>query len=461
MGDVWEADDTVLSRSVAVKVLRPGTDEEEVFARRFRSEALYTANLCHPNIATVFDYGEDDNLAYLVMELVPGEPLSALVQREGALEPERVRAIMGQAALALGAAHEAGVVHRDVKPANILVMPDGTVKLTDFGIARAVDGSGHTQTGEVLGTPHYLSPEQALGEAATGASDLYALGVVAHELLTGRRPFDKGTPGGDRPGAGQRPAAAAAPARAAGPALAHRAVPGARRPPTARRPRASSVSGSGVPEGDLPEATEDAADVVGTAAAAEESVDDRPAAPPRWNGAERPDPHADERAGRAEGARALGLGARLQRRAARGRGALVLARPLRSRPPAQPVAVDSDSHRGSTTAMANTSPSDLDRRWPPRLVVDAAAEATRPHGHVAHRPYAVSVLGGCGRHKAREREFIFRWPSFHLASCRGAPRLGVRAPAGRRRRPRRPPTGAVVRGRRARRGAGRSRGPGR
>ena len=101
---------------------------------------------------------------------------------------------MGQAALALGAAHEAGVVHRDVKPANILVMPDGTVKLTDFGIARAVDGSGHTQTGEVLGTPHYLSPEQALGEAATGASDLYALGIVAHEMLTGRRPFDKGTP---------------------------------------------------------------------------------------------------------------------------------------------------------------------------------------------------------------------------------------------------------------------------
>ena len=91
MGDVWEADDTVLSRSVAVKVLRPGTDEEEVFARRFRSEALYTANLCHPNIATVFDYGEDDNLAYLVMELVPGEPLSALVQREGALEPAEGR----------------------------------------------------------------------------------------------------------------------------------------------------------------------------------------------------------------------------------------------------------------------------------------------------------------------------------------------------------------------------------
>ena len=193
MGDVWEGTDTVLDRRVAVKVLRPGTDEE-VFARRFRSEALYAANLAHPNVATVLDYGEDGDLAYLVLELVPGEPLSALVQREGALDPQTVRSIIGQAALALGAAHEAGVVHRDVKPANILVTPDGVVKLTDFGIARAVDGSGNTQTGEVLGTPHYLSPEQALGEPATGASDLYALGVVAHEMLTGRRPFDKGTP---------------------------------------------------------------------------------------------------------------------------------------------------------------------------------------------------------------------------------------------------------------------------
>jgi serine/threonine protein kinase len=194
MGDVYEANDDVLERLVAVKVLRPNASDEEVFARRFRSEALYTANLCHPNIATVYDYGEEDTVAYLVMELVPGEPLSALVRREGALDPVRVRAIMGQAALALGAAHEAGVVHRDVKPANMLITPDGTVKLTDFGIARAVDGSGETLTGEVLGTPHYLSPEQALGEPATGASDLYALGVVAHEMLTGRRPFDKNTP---------------------------------------------------------------------------------------------------------------------------------------------------------------------------------------------------------------------------------------------------------------------------
>ena len=282
MGDVWQADDTVLSRNVAVKVLRPGTDEE-VFARRFRSEALYSANLCHANIATVFDYGEQDTLAYLVMELVPGEPLSALVQREGALEPERVRALMGQAALALGAAHEAGVVHRDVKPANILVEPDGTVKLTDFGIARAIDGSGQTQTGEVLGTPHYLSPEQALGEPATGASDLYALGIVAHEMLTGRRPFDKGTP----------VATALAQVNDPPPPLPPHVPLGLRslierclEKKPSDRPSSARELGEllGLPEGDLPEATGTAASVRGTAAESEAHVDDRPAAPPAWNG---------------------------------------------------------------------------------------------------------------------------------------------------------------------------------
>lgn len=194
MGEVWESLDEVLERIVAVKVMRRATEDEPTVARRFRDEALHAANLAHPNIATVFDYGEDDGLAYLVMELVAGEPLSAIVRREGAMSPDRVRSIVGQAALALGAAHEAGVVHRDVKPANILVTPEGLVKLTDFGIARALDGSGQTLTGEIVGTPHYLSPEQALGEAATGASDLYALGIVAHEMLTGAKPFDKQTP---------------------------------------------------------------------------------------------------------------------------------------------------------------------------------------------------------------------------------------------------------------------------
>ena len=194
MADVWSGTDRVLQRLVAIKVMRPDTGHEELFALRFRDEAVHSAALLHTNIATVFDYGEDDGLAFLVMELVKGEPLSVVLKQRGPLDPAEVRSILGQAALALGVAHEARVVHRDVKPANILLRPDGLVKLTDFGIARALDSAGHTRAGEMLGTPVYISPEQALGEPATGASDLYALGVVAHEMLSGRKPFDKGTP---------------------------------------------------------------------------------------------------------------------------------------------------------------------------------------------------------------------------------------------------------------------------
>lgn len=194
MAVVWRALDEVLRRLVAVKVMRADADNEEVFAERFRDEALHSAALLHPNITTVFDYGEDDHLSFLVMELVTGLPLSAIVREQGALPPETVRSVLAQAALALGTAHSAGVVHRDVKPANILIRNDGVVKLTDFGIARAVDAIGHTRVGEMLGTPNYISPEQAVGRPATGASDLYALGIVAHEMLTGTRPFDRGTP---------------------------------------------------------------------------------------------------------------------------------------------------------------------------------------------------------------------------------------------------------------------------
>ena len=190
MGDVWTATDSVLDRAVAVKVLRPNPDP--TFAARFRDEARHAAGLSHPNISTVYDYGEDDGAAYLVMEYVLGRPLSELISA-GPMPPEQVRVIMGQAALALASAHEAGVVHRDVKPANILVTADGQVKLTDFGIAHAADSAAHTRTGEVLGTPQYLSPEQALGRTVTGATDLYSLGVVGHEMLTGQRPFDAGS----------------------------------------------------------------------------------------------------------------------------------------------------------------------------------------------------------------------------------------------------------------------------
>jgi serine/threonine-protein kinase len=194
MADVWSAEDDVLQRSVAVKVMRPDPGHEELFALRFRDEALHSAALMHTNIATLFDYGEDDGLAFLVMELVDGRPLSQVIREHGPLPPDQVRSILGQCALALGVAHEADVVHRDVKPANILVRDDMLVKLTDFGIARALDASGHTRAGDLLGTPSYLSPEQALGRPATGASDLYALGVVGHEMLCGTKPFDKPTP---------------------------------------------------------------------------------------------------------------------------------------------------------------------------------------------------------------------------------------------------------------------------
>jgi serine/threonine-protein kinase len=194
MADVWSAQDDVLQRQVAVKVMRPDPEHEDVFALRFRDEALHAAALNHTNIATMFDYGEDEGLAFLVMELVDGKPLSHLIREHGKLPPEQVRSILGQCALALGVAHEAEVVHRDVKPANILVRDDGLVKLTDFGIARAADASGHTRAGDLLGTPSYISPEQALGRPATGASDLYALGIVGHEMLCGARPFEKPTP---------------------------------------------------------------------------------------------------------------------------------------------------------------------------------------------------------------------------------------------------------------------------
>ncbi|MHB2022938.1 MAG: protein kinase domain-containing protein [Mycobacteriales bacterium] len=194
MGEVWRARDDLLGRSVAVKLLRPGLPSEPEVLRRFREEARHAAALSHPGIAGVFDYGESGDLAYLVMELVEGEPLSTLLSREGPLAPGRALDIVGQAGLALQAAHDAGVVHRDVKPANILIRPDGVVKLTDFGIARALDSATITRTGAVLGTAAYLSPEQASGRQVGPSSDLYSLGLVAYECLVGRRAFGAETP---------------------------------------------------------------------------------------------------------------------------------------------------------------------------------------------------------------------------------------------------------------------------
>jgi eukaryotic-like serine/threonine-protein kinase len=198
MGEVWRAEDTVLGRDVAVKVLRREYADDPTFLARFRNEARHTAGLSHAGIAAVYDFGEgsadEGGSPYLVMEYVPGEPLSALLSREGSLSAERTLDIVGQTALGLQAAHEAGVIHRDVKPGNILVTPSGSVKVTDFGIARAANAVPLTQTGAIMGTAFYISPEQASGRPVTPASDIYSLGIVAYECLTGRRPFDGDTP---------------------------------------------------------------------------------------------------------------------------------------------------------------------------------------------------------------------------------------------------------------------------
>ncbi|HEY7102002.1 MAG TPA: serine/threonine-protein kinase [Mycobacteriales bacterium] len=195
MGEVWRAEDTVLSRTVAVKVLKSELTQERTFLERFRTEARTTASLQANGIANVFDYGEvatgdDIPVAYLVMEYVDGEPLSAQLARDGRLPAARVLEIIRQAALALAVAHRVGMVHRDVKPGNLLVRrSDGAVKITDFGIARAADAVPLTQNGMVVGTAQYFSPEQAEGRVVGPPSDVYSLGVVAYECLAGRLPF--------------------------------------------------------------------------------------------------------------------------------------------------------------------------------------------------------------------------------------------------------------------------------
>jgi len=202
MGEVWQATDTALHREVAIKLLKPEYADDVVSRQRFDSEARHAAALHHPHVAAVYDVGEMPTASglmrpYLVMELVDGKPLSDLIHTPtGArpLDPDVVRDLLGQAGDALSAAHRAGIVHRDVKPANLLVTPDRQVKVTDFGIARAASSGAVTTTGQVMGTPQYLSPEQARGEQATPASDVYSLGVVAFECLTGVRPFEKESP---------------------------------------------------------------------------------------------------------------------------------------------------------------------------------------------------------------------------------------------------------------------------
>ncbi|WP_067799466.1 serine/threonine-protein kinase [Actinomadura formosensis] len=194
MGEVWRASDAASGRQVAVKLLRLEFGSDLRARDRFESEARFAAELRHPGIARAFDFGEQDGRTFLVMELVAGEPLEEILTRDGGLPLEAVLDLMVQVGRALTVAHEAGIVHRDVKPANLMVSPDGAVKITDFGIARRLAAASQTQTGMVMGTAHYISPEQAQGKELSPAADLYSLGVVAYECLTGAPPFDGATP---------------------------------------------------------------------------------------------------------------------------------------------------------------------------------------------------------------------------------------------------------------------------
>src|SRR5581483_5710903 len=193
MATVYEGEDTHLSRRVAIKVMHPQYVADDAFVTRFRREALAVAQLKHPGIVDVYDVDHDDARYFIVMEFVEGQSIKELV-RDGPLTPERTVDIGIQVGKALESAHLAGVVHRDVKSHNILVSPEGAAKLVDFGIAVAKGSSSVTEAGTILGTVHYIAPEQAQGEPAVPASDLYSLGVVLYEMATGRLPFEGDNP---------------------------------------------------------------------------------------------------------------------------------------------------------------------------------------------------------------------------------------------------------------------------
>jgi len=195
MAQVFRARDLMLERFVAIKMLRADYSADPTVQVRFRQEAKSAANLSHPNIVTVHDFGYDQGKLFIVMEHVPGTNLKVMIDNLGKFSPEDALPIMVQACAGLGYAHRAGIVHCDVKPHNILITPDHRVKVTDFGIARAISGIHPDEQNDVVwGSPLYFSPEQAAGQAPSPASDVYSLGIVMYEMLTGRPPFVAKTP---------------------------------------------------------------------------------------------------------------------------------------------------------------------------------------------------------------------------------------------------------------------------
>lgn len=197
MAEVYRARDDLLGREVAIKVLHERFARDRSFVERFRREAQSAANLNHPNVVSLYDYGADDDTYFIVMEYIDGRSLHDVIEGDGPLMPERAAEIASDVARALERAHSGGLVHRDIKPSNIMITDSGQTKVTDFGIARALGRDGEqtmTQTGMVIGTASYLSPEQAQGNPVDARSDVYALGIVLYEMLTGRVPFSGETP---------------------------------------------------------------------------------------------------------------------------------------------------------------------------------------------------------------------------------------------------------------------------
>ena len=189
MANVYLAYDTILEREVAVKILRGDLAEDEKFVRRFQREANSASSLKHPNIVEVYDVGEDDGKYFIVMEYINGKTLKSLIKKRGALTLEEVIDIMLQLTSAVSCAHDSYIIHRDIKPQNVMILEDGRVKITDFGIAMALNNNELTQTNSVMGSVHYLPPEQANGSGSTTKSDIYSLGILMFELLTGKLPF--------------------------------------------------------------------------------------------------------------------------------------------------------------------------------------------------------------------------------------------------------------------------------